>query len=474
MKKPNDMKFTTLLTNLIVEDSRTQFLHDKYVYEPKKGEKPDPNKKGMPYKIFKEIIKADPTTKFPQGFDFEVATYEDLKDKVNAGKYTEWILKSLFNMKPDSEDVKKGSPEYNREMAEKVRLFMEDLFKVNDDLVKFTKYKAYFPQDKRDINKFSSPEELFRFLQSFQLPEKKKKELEKKELKKEIRKEREGFNHPGAETVFVGDNYTVVKIQGDGPKQKEAAGWYGGYYDHDAGESRWCTSPPNSSYFHTYIKQGPLYVILANNDNGKVGKRTGLPQERYQWHFESNQFMDRDDHQIDLVNFLTGPGAELRDLFKQQFLTGSGDVNAANQDVSIKTSSKSGRALAIYGFDELFENLPANITKLSIENDTNAEITVDIPESIGDLKKLRVLTLIKIAKSIPESIGNCSALMALSLTNNPNLTTIPNSLVNLPKLEFVNLRGSNNVEVSDVFKEHFDEANNGLWYKIGVDDDDDN
>ena len=54
-----------------------------------------------------------------------------------------------------------------------------------------------------------------------------------KELKKEIRKEREGFNHPGAETVFVGDNYTVVKIQGDGPKQKEAAGWYGGYYDYE-------------------------------------------------------------------------------------------------------------------------------------------------------------------------------------------------------------------------------------------------
>ena len=147
------MKFTTLLTNLIVEDSRTQFLHDKYVYEPKKGEKPEPNKKGVPYKIFKEIVKADPTTKFPQGFDFDEASYEELKDKVNAGKFTEWILKSLFNLKPDDENVQKGSAEYKQEMAEKVRLFMEDLFKVNGDLVKFVKYQKYFPTDKRDINK---------------------------------------------------------------------------------------------------------------------------------------------------------------------------------------------------------------------------------------------------------------------------------------------------------------------------------
>ena len=464
------MKFTTLLTNLIVEDSRTQFLHDKYVYEPKKGEKPEPNKKGVPYKIFKEIVKADPTTKFPQGFDFDEASYEELKDKVNAGKFTEWILKSLFNLKPDDENVQKGSAEYKQEMAEKVRLFMEDLFKVNGDLVKFVKYQKYFPTDKRDINKFSSPSALFAFLQSFQLPEKKQKELEKKELKKEIRKTRHGFNHLGSEIVFEGDNYTVVKIQGDGPEQREAAQWFGGNYEYDKGESRWCTSPPGSNYFKTYIKQGPLYVILANDDKGQVGKVTGLPVERYQWHFESNQFMDRDDHQIDLVKFLTGEGKELKNFFKQQFLTGSGDINAANQDVNIKTSSKSGRALAIYGFNELFDNLPANITKLSIENDTSAELSVNIPESIGDLTKLRVLTLIKVVASIPESIGNCKSLMALSLTHNPNLKTIPKSLVNLPKLEFVNLRGSSNVKFPEIFLQHYEECQDGLYYRIGSDD----
>ena len=72
---------------------------------------------------------------------------------------------------------------------------VEDLFKVTDDLKKFTKYKQYFPEDKRNILNFKSPEELFRFLDSFELPEKLKQRKEKEELKKEIRKERKGFSH---------------------------------------------------------------------------------------------------------------------------------------------------------------------------------------------------------------------------------------------------------------------------------------
>ena len=60
--------------------------------------------------------------------------------------------------------------------------------------------------------------------------------------------------------------------------------------------------------------------------------------------------------------------------------------------------------------------------------------------------------------------------MALSLTHNPNLKTIPKSLVNLPKLEFVNLRGSSNVKFPEIFLQHYEECQDGLYYRIGSDD----
>jgi len=462
MKKPNEMKFTQLLSRIIVEDSRTEFLHDKYVHEPKKGEKGKPKEKTIPFEVFKEIVRTDPSTKFPDGFDFDTATYEDIKNKVNAGGYTEWIIKSLFKLTPDNKDLRPGSPEYNKEMQEKIRLFMEDLFKINGDLVKFIKYKPYLPQDKRDINKFSSPNDLFMFLQSFQLPEKKQKELEKKKLKKEIRKEREGYKHPGAQTVFNGDTWTVVKIEGDTPESREAASWYGGFYDYDNGESRWCTSPPNSNYFRSYITKGPLYVILANDDKGKVGGRTGLPQERYQWHFEDEQFMDRADHQIDLIKFLTGEGAELKEYFKPMFLSGKGGKESADAtSVELKLSSRKGKIIAIYGFDEFFDNLSPNLEKLSIDNDTNNDVAIDIPESIGNLRKLRSLNLKKCVKSIPDSICNCNELFALTISNSKEIKTLPECLRSIKEFEFFHAKDCPNLKLPKIF------SNPDLWDNVG-------
>ena len=111
-----------------------------------------------------------------------------------------------------------------------------------------------------------------------------KERIKTKDVKSQARQERKGnrFAHPGAEIMKEGTNYTLIKIEGTGLPQQEAAQWYGGFYDWENGESHWCTSPPKSNYFMTYASAGPLYVIMANDDKGLVGARTGLPQERYQ------------------------------------------------------------------------------------------------------------------------------------------------------------------------------------------------
>ena len=89
------MRFSKLLTNLILEQSRFQVLYDKMV-KPAPGREGDARKpKGlMDFDTLKSIIFADPTTKAPQNFDVEGASAEDM-EKVKVGKYTQWMLKNF-------------------------------------------------------------------------------------------------------------------------------------------------------------------------------------------------------------------------------------------------------------------------------------------------------------------------------------------------------------------------------------------
>ena len=456
------MKITSVLSKLIVEQSRFQVLYDKVV-KPKDPK--DPKSKGMmDFTTLKALIFADPTTKAPENFDIDGASIEEM-DKVKAGKFVQWILKNYLTFKPseaglpDDTDVK--SREYQTARKEYLRLFMEDLFKTTDDLKKFEKYKQYFPEDKRDINKFTV-KSLFSFLETFELPENVKKKLEKNQQRKEIRKEREGFSHPGAEIMLVGDNYTLIKIDGTGDKQRSAAEWYGGFYDYDKGESRWCTSPPNSQHFLHYAKKGPLYVMLANNDNGKVGQRTGLPQERYQFHFPDSQFMDRADHQINVVDFLNNKAPDLKEIFKDEFAKGLVN-NVGNKLVIENFRGSAGKFIGLYGFEDLFDSLPDTVEHITIKGEKGGQ-SFDIPESLGRFKNLKSLSLQDCIKSLPESIGNCSNLMILTLPDNKELKSLPAAIGTLNELSFVNVKGSNpNLIIPPGLSEKLDDEGDGFY-----------
>lgn len=461
------MKLTSTLQELILEDSRLDVFIEKYS-KPKKDKKTGKTiKPQVPLEILAQIILADPTTRKPEGFDEANFSEENVKE-IQPGGYSFWLIKNYLTpgkFNDERDNVQYGTKEYDKMISEYRSLYLEDLFKVTGDLVKFSKYKQYFPVELRDISRFT-PDSLFRYLQEFKLPEKKQKELEKKEEKKEIRKERKGFSHPGAKLEFQGSNWTVVKIEGLDSKAQEAASWYGGYYDYDNGESRWCTSPPNSSYFKTYAKDGPLYVILSNDESGPVGKRTGLPQKRYQFHFPSNQFMDRADHRIDLVNFLNGEASELKEYFKPEFAKGMTTNEGKKVEIEYPNSSAS-KFIALYGFEEFFNSLPNDITNLLFNNKSSEQIALDVPSSLGRFTNLQALLLMNCVRSLPEEIGNLTSLSFLALPDNPKLKKMPDSIVKLPSLMFVNLKGTT-PKLSKQFLETFSEEgakNSGFYTK---------
>lgn len=464
------MKFTSLLSKLIVESSKFQFLYDKYVKpQPQKekpeGEQPTQGQKTkptglLPFDLFRAIVLADPTTRVPEGVDADSTEKE--MENVKVGKYTEWLVKNFLQPKltalgiSDEEAQDKAKLKYAVEQYRK--LFIEDLFKQTERLQFFEKAKQYLPQEKRDINKLSI-NDLYDIFQNFQLPEKKRIESERKEAKKT----RKGFEHVGGEIIHQGPKWTMIRISDKGAKGKEAAIWYGGFKDVRGGESDWCTSSPNLSYFEGYIKDGPLYVVFPNDDKGEVGKRTGLPKERYQFHFPSNQFMDREDHRVKLVELLNGEMSELKEMFKPEFAKGLVTKDKDTLDINYPQGA-AAQFVALYGMNEIFESAPITLSSINIINNSNEKMSLDVPESISRFQNLKSIMMQNCVKTLPENLGVLKDLKFLSLPNNKELRHLPESISEIPDLMFVNVMDCPNVKLPEKLKEVLEDDGSGFYY----------
>jgi len=429
------IRFTSILRDLIVEGSRFQVLFDKYV-KPNKEKR----KGMMTFETLFAIIAADPTSRIPEGLDIDNAKPQDM-EKVKIGKYTQWLLRNFTtpNIDLSSGVTDPNSPAVKQAIKEYQELFLEDLYKVTGDLMKYERFKNRLPQEYRDINKLT-PETLYDQVKDFSLEKTKATAEEKKEASTT-------YEHPGAEEVKRFSNWTVVKISNTGQLGKDAACFYGGYYlEPQKGETRWCTSSPGLTWFDRYIKDGPLYVVIPNSPTKftgsmDIGEKTGLPALRYQFHFPSNQYMDPADRNVDLVQFLSKQEEGLKEYFKPEFMKGLSQNNGEKVSVNYPGDSAS-KFIALYGFDEFFDTLPENIKRLEFTHKGGESFNPNLPERIGDFKQLSALHLVGCVSKIPDSICNLKDLKFLSLPDNPNLQPLPACLADLPKLSIINIKNS--------------------------------
>ena len=117
--------------------------------------------------------------------------------------------------------------------------------------------------------------------------------------------------------VVYGQFDTQLRITSDCvvliPRNSQAGYWWAKEYPKKGVTNRWCTAWEGSnSRFDYYSKQGPLYIIIPakrNDDN-----------EKFQFHFETKQFMDYQDHQIgdQGMEALVSRFPSLTDVFKSQ------------------------------------------------------------------------------------------------------------------------------------------------------------
>ena len=163
------------------------------------------------------------------------------------GAYSKWLL-SLY--------------QHMSEM-ERRRLVDEDLTKAKEYLTVFDKYKSQLPQSARNISKYESLPSLYDAIKQFFDD----KPHTKGEMKRQIKS--------GAEKVYEDERWLVVI-----PHTKEASCLYGA-------NTQWCTAARENNAFKEYNENGYLYINIDKKNNCK-----------YQFHFESNQFMDETDDRI--------------------------------------------------------------------------------------------------------------------------------------------------------------------------------
>lgn len=138
--------------------------------------------------------------------------------------------------------------------------------------------------------------------------------------------------------------YTDADVRVIVPQDQAAACYYGQ-------GTRWCTSARDQNYFDHYHRQGDLYILLPQQ-----ARYTG---EKYQLHWESGQFMNERDEEVDPHWLLTQrfPG------LLQYFRDNVGDVNRwllFADDATINGLVQQIRTAALQAGLEAMSELEAN------------------------------------------------------------------------------------------------------------------
>ena len=159
------------------------------------------------------------------------------------GKYGKWLLK-LYLTK---------------------NLKLEDLYKAKEYLSYFIKYNGKI--EIKDINRYGSLVDLYNVVKVF---------MDNPQMASshndEIRRIKEG-----AEKVYEDGEWMVII-----PHTQEASCYYGK-------GTQWCTAAEESwNYFDQYNDQGNLYINIRKSDG-----------EKFQFHFETDSFMDATDAPIE-------------------------------------------------------------------------------------------------------------------------------------------------------------------------------
>lgn len=154
---------------------------------------------------------------------------------------------------------------------------------------------------------------------------------------------------------------------------------------------------------------------------------------------------------------------ENKEKLKEKFSDQLSDVSN-NGFVSLEyPKDVNSKYVVLFGFEEFFKRIPLDTTMIQIENTSKVQISLDIPESIGNLTELKTLVIDNMVRSLPESIGKCGKLKFINLPNNSQLEGIPVAFSELYDLKFLSTENSNpNMKIPNKIQDYMLE-DDGFW-----------
>lgn len=168
--------------------------------------------------------------------------------------------------------IERGDPTPNKEYSQSIaKMYSNGLSKLEDVASTLADYLAKFDKLKRrkkilpprnDFNRYRDLESFYDVVDEYP---------EEEEAKPEVKQ--------NAQELYR-DSKLIVTV----PQDVQAACYYGQ-------GTRWCTAGKNNNMYDYYTKGNrPLYVIIP--------RQQAYPGEKYQFHFETKQFMNELDQQI--------------------------------------------------------------------------------------------------------------------------------------------------------------------------------
>lgn len=173
----------------------------------------------------------------------------------------------------------KADPTYNEQRSQKMgkygkwllnqyrqgNLDMNNLSKVRNTIDFFNRYNRQL--EVKDINQYKNIDQVYDNVKNF---------MEDPSQATSKSDEARKIKAMGAEKVYEDNDWLIIV-----PKTQKAAAYYGK-------GTKWCTASDRGyNYFGLYNNEGRLYI--------NINKNTG---DKYQFHFESNSFMDAEDKPI--------------------------------------------------------------------------------------------------------------------------------------------------------------------------------
>jgi hypothetical protein len=340
---------------------------------------------------------------------FEVSLDQLKTQFVDTGKITD----SEFTEIIDSTGGKSAYATWLTKMVVSKIIQPEDLYKYNSYFKIFDRRKREYPF--QDINQYKTSQDISQFiLKSVEILDKEKSDPAQQKGVARSDKYQE---------FYIGsvDGFDVYEL----PKSRKDL--YGASCELGSG-TEWCTATGKTRrHFDRYISKGPLFIFIKPGSN-----------EKYQFSYETNSFMDKDDISIvkkitnlfDLFNFIESKRPQYRTPFIVKLLYNPDSIT--DEDLNVKGNLD----LADTKITSLPDNLKVggylNLSYTPIKKlPDNLKVKNDLYLSNTPIKKLpdnlKVGGYLSINDTPITSLPDNLTVDRIYLANTP-ITSLPNNL----------------------------------------------